>query len=143
MSVPAWKRGTSQTDFLRYLMELNIRLGKIVGNKPKKYKQNYGDHLIKTALSALKHAEVANSIYISSSISPEDFAIRRGNFETARGEVDHLATAAYIFLEICKESHETSIQKVMKEEEYIGSMCEDISKSLSGVLKSDKRRISK
>lgn len=33
MSVPAWKRGISQTDFIRYLMELNIRLGKIVGNK--------------------------------------------------------------------------------------------------------------
>lgn len=44
MSVPAWERDKSKTDFIRLLMELNIRIGKIVGNKPKKYKQNYGDH---------------------------------------------------------------------------------------------------
>ena len=30
MSVPAWERDKSKTDFIRLLMELNIRMGKIL-----------------------------------------------------------------------------------------------------------------
>lgn len=139
MSVPAWERDKSKTDFIRLLMELNIRMGKIVGNKPKKYKQNYGDHLVKTCLEALKHAEIANSVYIAESTPQSDLELRKRYFEIARGEVKHIGTAALIFLEICKESKEEKVSRIMKEEEYIGSMCADISKSISGVVKSDKK----
>lgn len=143
MSVPRWKRTTSKTDFIRYLMDLNIRLGKIVGNKPKKYKQNYGDHLIKIGLSALEHAEIGNSIYMTADTQEADYLMRRKCFAAARGEINHLSTAAYIFMEICKNSNEVRADKILKEEEYIGSMCADISKSLSGVMRSDKKLMRK
>lgn len=54
MSVPTWKRSKSKVEFLNLLMELNINIGKITANKPKKYKANYGDHLIKEGLRGLK-----------------------------------------------------------------------------------------
>lgn len=124
-------------------MELNIRLGKIVGNKPKKYKQNYGDHLIKVGLSALEHAEMGNSIFMTEKTTEADYQMRRKYFAAAKGEINHLSTAAYIFLEICKGSNEVRIDKILKEEEYIGSVCTDISKSLSGVMRSDKKLMRK
>lgn len=36
MSVPTWKRSKSKVEFLNLLMELNINIGKITANKPKK-----------------------------------------------------------------------------------------------------------
>lgn len=114
MSVPKWKRTTSKTGFIKYLMDLNIRLGKIVGNKPKKYKQNYGDHLIKIGLSALEHAEIGNSIYMTADTPEADYLMRRKCFAAARGEINHLSTAAYIFLEICKTSNEVRTDKILK-----------------------------
>lgn len=138
MSVPTWKRKESKTEFLRLLIELNIYLGKIVNNKPKKYKANYGDHLIKEGLKALEYAQTANSVYMTKNTSQNDYEHRRKLFMTARGIVSHIATASYIFLELCKNSNEIKAGRVSKEEEYIGSTCTDIVKALSGVLKSDK-----
>ena len=46
MSVPAWERTLSKTQFLHELYKFNVRIGQIVTNKPKKYRANYGDMLI-------------------------------------------------------------------------------------------------
>ena len=59
MSVPTWERNESKTEYLNMLYELNVNLGKIIMNKPKKYRENYGDHIIKTALESLKYAQTA------------------------------------------------------------------------------------
>jgi hypothetical protein len=141
MSVPSWKRNKSKVEFLRLLMELNINLGKIVNNKPKKYKTNYGDHLIQTGLKALELAQIANSIYMTKTTSIDDYKQRRNLFLKARGCVEHISTASYIYLELCKNSNEVKFERVLKEEEYIGSTCNDIYKAISGVLKSDKALI--
>ena len=68
MSVPTWKRKPSSAEFIYQVYQLNIRLGEILANKPQKYKQNYTDHVVKTAMDALKHLQIADSIYLSNRI---------------------------------------------------------------------------
>ncbi len=53
MSVPVWKRKLSSAEYVYQTYQLNIRLGEILINKPQKYKANYADEIIQTALSAL------------------------------------------------------------------------------------------
>ena len=88
MSVPSWKRSISKTEYIRLLFELNIRIGEIVANSPKKYRANYGDFLVKSALEALKYAQIANSIFVSSSMTEADYNLRRGLLQQARGIVE-------------------------------------------------------
>ena len=63
MSVPTWKRSTSKSQFLYELYQLNITVGEIMDNQSKKHKDNYSNHVIKTALYALQMAQTANEIY--------------------------------------------------------------------------------
>ena len=65
MAVPVWKRKLSSAQFIYEVYTLNIRLGEILENKPQKYKANYADDIIKTALEALEHLQIADSIYQS------------------------------------------------------------------------------
>ena len=57
MSVPTWKRKLSEAEFVYQVYQLNIRLGEILENKPQKYKANYTDEIVKTALSALENVQ--------------------------------------------------------------------------------------
>ncbi len=142
MSVPVWKRKLSSAQFLYEVYKLNIRLGEILINKPQKYKPNYADDIIKTALSCLEHLQIADSIYLSKYSSVKDYEIRRENFLIARGQVEHLATACYIFLEIVKQHDHASegkdSKKISDQELEIGEACEKAYKLISGVLTSDK-----
>ena len=95
---------------------LNIRLGEILNNKPKKYKTNYADEIIKTALSALSHLQLADSIYLTKYLTKEEFLIRHNALILARGETQHIATACYIFLEIVrKHDYANDIKKILAE----------------------------
>ena len=124
---------------------LNIRLGEILNNKPKKYKTNYADEIIKTALSALSHLQLADSIYLTKYLTKEEFLIRHNALILARGETQHIATACYIFLEIVRKhdyasestdcnGHET----VYDQERDIGGMCETCYVLINGIIKSDR-----
>lgn len=139
MSVPKYRQKDSKVEFIRLLMELNIKLGKIVVRKPKKYRLNYGDRLIQTALDALELAIEGNSIYLSPQMPEEEFKVRRQCFLEARGKVKAISTMSYIYLELCKDRNEVSVDKTRRQEEYIGSTTESIIKCFSGVLKSDKQ----
>lgn len=77
MSVPVWKRKLSSAEYVYQTYQLNIRLGEILINKPQKYKANYADEIIQTALSALKHVQIADSIYLSQYAKKEDYFLRR------------------------------------------------------------------
>ena len=138
MSVPAWRRSVSNTDYLRLLFELNIRIGEMVANSPKKYRANYGDMLIKNALEALKHAQTANGIYVSPAMTETDYNLRRGLLQKARGTAENISTVGYIFFEqLRKHDHEES-QKIYQREEYLGTTCGEISKKIGAVMKSDR-----
>ena len=144
MSVPTWKRKLSNAEYIYQIYLLNIRLGEIFVNKPKKYKDNYSDAIIKTALSALNHAQIADSICLSKYSRPDEFGVREKNLILARGEVASIATESYIFLEIVRK-HDYASQnderlycKLYDQEMEIGGMCETCYNLVSGVMKSDK-----
>ena len=147
MSVPTWKRKLSEAEFVYQLYQLNIRLGEILNNKPQKYKTNYTDKIIRTALEALEHAQVADSIYMGRYTKERDFLIRREQLLLARGKVQHLATACYIFLEIVRRHDYASegenekagrlYAKLYDQELEIGELCQRCHKLLGGVIKSD------
>ena len=122
MSVPTWKRKLSGAEYVYQLYQLNIRLGEILVNKPQKYKQNYTDEIIQTALSALKHAQTADSIFLGKYSREKDFLIRREQLLLAKGEVQHVATACFIFLEIVRR-HDLFLfsDEVYREFIYTGS----------------------
>lgn len=137
MSVPAWRRSVSKTEYLKLLFDLNIRIGEMVANSPKKYRANYGDMLIKNALEALKYAQTANGIYVSPAMPETDYNLRRELLQKARGTAENISTVGYIFLEqIRKHDHEES-RKIYGWEEYLGATCGEISKKVSAVMKSD------
>ena len=144
MSVPLWKRKLSSAEFLYRTYQLNIRLGQILANKPKKYKQNYADEIIKTALSALKHLQIADSIYFTKYSSKQDYELRHQYFTLAKGEVAHIATACYVFLEIVRKNDYASegkaaeYAKLYDQELEIGALCEECYELIGGVIRSDK-----
>lgn len=140
MSVPTWKRKQSSVEYLHKTYKLAIDIGGIVNNKPKKYKPNYGDALIKASLSALKHCQIANSIFVHPNMSEDDFILRRKHLIEARGNVDHIATVGYIFLELCRKCDGIDHEKITRQEMRIGDICTDCHNLISGVIKSDKER---
>lgn len=144
MSVPTWLRRLSGADYVYQTYVLNIEIGKILANKPKKYKPNYSDGIIKSALSALKHLQMADSIYLSKYSFARDYFIRRDLLLKARGEIQHVATAIYVFLEIVRKHDHGSerinaeqMAKIFEQEIRIGGMCEKCFKLISGIIKSD------
>lgn len=139
MSVSTWHRKISKTRFIYKLFQLNVRIGQIVFNHPKKYRPNYGDTLIKTGLDALKHACIANSIFMHPSISEHDFKLRRRHLIEAKGLIDYISTVAYVYLELVKSCDGITAEKIFNQEEEIGLASIELAKMFTGVLKSDKR----
>lgn len=137
MSVPSWKRSVSKSEYIRMLYDLNVRIGQIVMNKPKKYRGSYADMLIKSSLEALKYAQVANSIFMAASTPNEDYTLRRKCLLQARGMVENIATTSQIFLELYRNADREESEKIYREEAYIGESCGEIVRKISGVLKSD------
>lgn len=153
MSVPTWKRKLSNAEFVYQLYQLNIRLGEILTNKPQKYKANYTDKIIKTALEALEHAQIADSIYLGQYTKPDDYRLRREQLLLAKGHVQHIATACYVFLETVRK-HDYAAEgdqektgrmyaKLYDQELEIGERCEKCHALLAGVIKSDNELFNK
>ena len=138
VSVPSWKRSISKTEYIRLLFDLNIRIGEMVANSPKKYRANYGDFLVKSALEALKYAQIANSIFVSPSMTEADYNLRRGLLQQARGIVENISTVGYIFLEQTRKHDSAESEKIYRREEYLGTTCGELSKKIAAVMKSDR-----
>lgn len=139
MAVPTWLQSQSKTKYLHRLYQFNIRLGEIVERYPQKYRKTYGDVVIKNALLALGHAQVGNKLYMYPGTSEEEYQARRTHLEQARGWIDTVATIAYIFLELTAKCDGVKSEKILKQEEYIGLECAEISNMIKGVLDSDRK----
>ena len=137
MSVPTWRRSESATEYLWQIYQLNLEIAEIVSNKPKKYKSNHSDLLIKNALEALSNANMANDIFVK---TDREFEIRKELLLKARGHIYNVALLGDIFLELCKKSPECDKRKCTKQQERIGSRCATCLKLINGVVKSDKKR---
>lgn len=83
MSVQTWKRKLSSAEYVFQLYQLNIRLGEILINKPKKYKTNYADEIVRTALSALEDVQIADSIYFTKNSSEQESNAHRPHDQRA------------------------------------------------------------
>ena len=109
-------------------------------NAPKKYRVNYADFIIKSGLKALQYAQIANGIYLSASTSEEAFNKRELLLEEAKGIAENIATTADIFLEHMRKIDGVNVEKILKQEQYIGEITGTISSLIDGVMKSDKKR---
>ena len=152
MSVPSWKRTQAASEYVYRIYLLNIRLGEILINKPKKYKANYADAAIHTALSALENAQLADSISLPSSTSlQQDYVMRREALLLARGQLIHLATCTEIFLEIvrkhdyqaCGSPTESArlAAKLYEQELEVGALCDQCCELITQTLKADRSYI--
>lgn len=108
-----------------------------MANKPRKYKTNNIDRILNTAFDALKHCQTANSIFFQQNSSEQDYFTRRKFLQTARGEIQNVATISYIFIETVRRHDSESGEKLYKQEMEIGDYCENINRLIEGVIKSD------
>ena len=137
MSVPAFARKLSKTQYLYETFKLNVRLGQIVMSKPKKYRDNYGDQIIKSGLNALKFCQAANAIFMSDKTSESDYKKRRSYLINAMALIDNISTVSDIFLSLNYNQDGAKKEQIEKQEEYIGSTCRNIHSLIKGVIDSD------
>lgn len=141
MSVPTWLRSVSKAEYLFQTFQLNIRIGQMVANLPKKYSRSHGDYLIRVSHEALLHGQTANKIRV---IDESSYQTRRQHLQEMRGCVDNVATVAYIFLETVR-LHEgipdAKRAKIYKWESEIGDLCFEINKMIVGIMRSDRRTV--
>lgn len=139
MSVVSWLQSIAKTKFLWRLLKLNQRISEIVADYPKKYRANYGDHLINIALKAMTCAQVGNSIFMHPGLSDMEYNTRRDYLRRAKGYTDSIATVAYVFLELTATVDGVNRGKILRQEEEIGLECREISKMIDGVLDNDRK----
>lgn len=140
MSVPTWRRDLSKAEYIYSIFQLNKTIASIVTKKPAKYKANYGDHLVKEGLEALKLSQIANKIYVNDKTSYE---LRRSTLLQLQGVIDNISTSAYLFLELVRNNDSVSFEKIWDEENKIGDACYSINKLVNGILRSDRERYKK
>lgn len=138
MSVPTWGRDESAAEYVYELFELNKRVGQIVSNHPKKYRGSYGDHLIKSALKALFHAQAAQAIFMCETTSEEDYLSRRKHLQNAYAYTKHIGTAMDVYLTLVWNEDGVAQDKINDQHFEIGSRVGAEAKLLHGVMDSDK-----
>lgn len=138
MAVPSWKRKLSSTQFLYEIFNLNVVIGRIVGNTPKKYTNSYGDSLIKLGVEAYQHANLANSIFVQDQSSYE---LRRNELDQAINCCATIGTFVYIYLELIKNADGLSNNKKNKIyfwEEEIGNGIANTISMMKSIKKYDR-----
>ena len=138
MSVPSWERELSKTQYIYEAYKMCIDIGHIVASHPKKYRMNYGDTLIQQSLEMLSYCRLANSIYVNSKTSEEDFLRRKEYLCKARTLASNLSSIADIYLGLCYNLDGVRREKIERQQRRIGSGAVDVQKLISGVLKSDR-----
>lgn len=138
MSVPVWERGLSKTDFVYQPYQLVIRLVEITANKPKKYRGNFSDQILKTAMEALKYLQVANEIFLTENSPEEDFIMRRRYLQAGEGFIKNLSTIFYIYIETVRKHDSENDDRLHKQELEIGDTCNEIIKRIEGLKRSDR-----
>lgn len=141
MSVPVWRRELSKADYMYQTYRLAIRIGEIVENGPKKYRGNYGDHLIKTSLSALEEAQMANSIFVSKTLPESDYEIRRTALKRMIGLTHHISTAFKLYKDLIKKCDGQNPVKLNEEEQEIGERCAYTVSLIKGILDYDRKKL--
>lgn len=142
MSVPVFKRKESKTEYLNSIYDLNVKVGEIVANGPKKYINTYGTYLIHTSAEAMKYAQTANKIFMNKNTSKEDYLLRREMLIRAKGDVENISTIANIYLDVSLKS-KLKKSEIYKRQEDIGLRCYRTIEQINGVMRYDSKVMSK
>ncbi len=137
MSVIIPKRKYSECQYVYDLYQLAIRVGEIVANKPDKYIKVYGNYLIENSLEALKYGQIADRIDLKSNKSIEDSNKKFTCLKEAYWLIDAISTSCQIFLLQVSKSSQVKEEKIIKEMENIGTLCNNAHNSLLKKLTED------
>lgn len=141
MSVPTWRRELSKADYMYQTYRLNVRIGEMVVNGPKKYRENYGDHLIKTCLQTLEESQIANSVYVSKNTDRADYEVRRMALRRMTGRVHNISTSFKLYKDLIKKCDGQDPIKLRDEEQEVGERCAYIVSLIKGIIESDKKKL--
>lgn len=139
-SVQSWKRGESNAEFLYSVYQLNITIGEIMDNQPKKHKDSYGTEIIRSAVMALRFCQIANTEFFNQSTGTEEmYKFRHENFKKALGCVENVATMSEIYFEIVRKNNSIGSEKIYKWEKRIGDACRKSCDLIKGIISSDNK----
>lgn len=143
MSVRVNDRRESKTNFVYETRNLAIMIGKLVANKPRKYRANFGDHLIKVSARAWELTQMANTIYMSKTTPKVEREVRERCLIEAKGKIRHISSYTTYFLEMTvgesdSDSKQMNMEKSYKKMAEIGKKCGEICKMIDGVIKHDR-----
>ena len=137
MSISTWLQDLSKKQFLWEIYHLNIDLGHIIVNLPKKYKLNYGDKLIQLGMKILEEAITGNEIRAT---NEAEYQRRTLHLKEARAGLYAMAAEADIFLKICESSPEVEKTKLNKNRKKLGDRLNKCGNLIDAVIASDKKR---
>ena len=144
MSVRVADRGESKTEYLEAARVLAVKVGKIAGNAPHKYKASFCDHMIKTTLDIYCHLQVAQSIYVACGANAErDYAQRRTHLKEARGLVNHVSATARVYFGVVVDCDGYNREKALKQQHSIGDICSRLAALVDGTIEWDAANIRK
>lgn len=144
MSVKVADRGKSYTEYLEESRRLAVEVGKMLANGPKKYRASHGDHIVRCALEAYEHCQMAQSIWVAKGPNAEaDYAQRRHHLKEAKGLTFHIAAAAKVYFDIAKGCDGYDPVKASSRMQRVGDMCSRLAALIDGTLKWDADNIRK
>lgn len=135
MSVPKWRRTTPKEGYVHTAYELNKKVAYVVASKPRKYKDTYGDHLIKTALKCLQYCQLANGIFLDLDSTVEMFELKNNYLRKAKSYAINIGTVAEIFLDLTMKQDGQKKTTTLKQMESIGGACQELASRINGLNK--------
>lgn len=95
MSVPAWKRKISKTEYLYQTYQLEKEIVQLIYNTPSKYRHSFGDTLIMDCDKALLHGRTANDIWVT---DKQSLNYRQYELSQMKSAIDNICTHTYVSL---------------------------------------------
>lgn len=137
MAVQSWLRSLSNVQYIYNVFLLEKRILQITYNVPSKYRKAFGDKLIGLCSDALYHGTTANRIRIRNEGTYDSRYLHLTEMSSC---VDEVARQTYLWLETVREHDGISKDlddKFYKYEDDIGGRCDEITRLINGVIRSD------
>lgn len=100
MSVPAYKRNGSKMEFLKTARDIEVKLIKLLVEKPKRYRFYY-QQLINLSIEVLNNVKQGNSVYVE---TVSDVELRMRYFKIALAKLQALISQIEILYYLFKEN---------------------------------------
>lgn len=100
MSVPAYKRNESKMEFLKTARDIEVKLIKLLAEKPKRYRFYY-QQLINLSIDVLNNVKQGNSVYVE---TVSDAELRMRYFKISLAKLQALISQIEILYYLFKEN---------------------------------------